>query len=71
MDKELKLNCPFCSVPEVYIRRITNTFWNKWIVRCRYCGAFDTVFTRWGALQKWNKMLEREYKFKIERNENV
>ena len=59
-----KLNCPFCSVPEVNIRRIPDAFLSRWLLRCRYCGAYVTSFTKWGALQKWNKILKKEHKYK-------
>jgi hypothetical protein len=58
-----KLDCPFCSVPDVFIRRIPDTFMVRWLIRCRHCGVFDTAFTQWGALRKWNRMLKKEHKY--------
>jgi len=60
--KKLVTKCPFCSIADVFIRRIEGTFFNRWLIRCRFCGAFDTAFTYWGALHKWNKMLRKESK---------
>jgi uncharacterized Zn finger protein len=56
--EELKLACPFCSVPDVMVRSAHDIF-SRWMVRCRYCGAFITGITKNGTIKKWKTMLKR------------